>query len=667
VATATSGGRNSSSERAAWLERVLVTYGRGLLVPFIGAGMSVNVCRLWDGFIAELEQQAVVPSARAETDPAQRAARAVRKLRRGSGDGVADAVSAALLSNGPGRPPPQSEALASVFWPLVVTTNYDDLYLAAAHAAHLRLNERLSSEEKRNSPLLLLGRSREDSQRILTSLRQPDVPILWALQGFVGGQAQALQSEQHVGSTPGLYRENATIDDDLRHLRGLRKELVVGHAEYRRVAIASEPFRRAFAELYRSRSLLFLGAGLKDRYFLDLFNEIIELYGPSPHAHYGVLQKGASDVDFLQQYFGIWVCEIDNSDLPRLLTTLAGRISGSRPRQTIWQFGQTSAEDSDEAGKGASELRIVRGRLPAAAEGRCVVFSGGGRSGKFRLSQVSRGILQENNLPGDPSAFELVPGHGKRILPLWQHRDNDRFLAVSARLSPSTEDGRRLRPTIPAGRQPNGEPAIASARMERDIRLVSIAIREVMQVAQAREYDEVDAMLLAAGPLRTFPEAHALMQMVRGWSTWRNAGTGSMPSLSIHLVARGVLYDLDSGLLDVSRHLTPNVVEFWLEIEREKGEVERYLQVVDTGSAIQGIFTNFDIAGPNWALNLVPHPCLGWGRWNLADINKWEQQFGALSMETFGILPGSILSASWAEPIGGQVERGNVARYHFSG
>jgi hypothetical protein len=75
-------------------------------------------------------------------------------------------------------------------WPVVVSTNYDDLYVAAAHAAHLQRNPRLRAREDRHDvPLILLGRSATDCQRVLTSPRQPDLRILWAVQGYAGGQA----------------------------------------------------------------------------------------------------------------------------------------------------------------------------------------------------------------------------------------------------------------------------------------------------------------------------------------------------------------------------------------------------------------------------------------------------------------------------------------------
>src|SRR6266567_7230871 len=47
---------NQSGDAAldeSMLERMVAIYDRGLLVPFIGAGMSYPSCRLWDRFVGE--------------------------------------------------------------------------------------------------------------------------------------------------------------------------------------------------------------------------------------------------------------------------------------------------------------------------------------------------------------------------------------------------------------------------------------------------------------------------------------------------------------------------------------------------------------------------------------------------------------------------------------
>ena len=44
----------------------------------------------------------------------------------------------------------------------------------------------------------------------------------------------------------------------------------MGHDEYRRVTYRDIHFRRAFAEVFRHRSLLFLGSGIRETYLQEL-------------------------------------------------------------------------------------------------------------------------------------------------------------------------------------------------------------------------------------------------------------------------------------------------------------------------------------------------------------------------------------------------------------
>jgi hypothetical protein len=639
------------------LDRMIATYDRGHLVPFIGAGMSYSVsppgARLWASFVAELEKKAGRQKACNDLDLVHRAARAVQVLRFSLEKDFATEIRSAL-SKGPVSPPRQTKELARIFWPLVVTTNYDDLYIAAAHEVYLKSRSRLELSEMQEVPLLLLGRSAAHCRRVLTSLRQPDVPILWAVQGFVGGQANPLQHQLNLTPAPACYRDQVEAADNEyfeQRWKPRERELVVGHAEYRRVALASEPFRRAFAELYRSRSLLFLGSGLKDKYFLDLFSEIIELYGPSPQVHYALLKADEFDREFLRQYFGIWVWELeDYAELPDWLQKFRKGIRGTRERQIAWHLGQASIRSSHPSGEQAG-LRIVRRELPSEPlDGGCVVFSAGGAEW-FDLSHVGEEILQRKGLGYEESAFERLEALEVRKIPLWRHGDDKGFLAVKARIDPRSENGARIRPTDPRWKPigeeepPNWE-GRERARRWRDIRLVSLAVQELMQAVQVLGYRHVHCMLLAAGELRTFAPSHALLQMVRGWAKWRSGASGSLPGLSIHLTAPDVLYDLDAGRLELTRNLVPDVIQFWLEIWHDE-EVERYLLVERIDRPLQEVLADFDVTGDEWELELLPHPCLGWAHWDLGAVWAWKRHAGRnkLNLETFGVLPGSTLKA----------------------
>jgi hypothetical protein len=67
--------------------------------------------------------------------------------------------------------------------------------------------------------MIVCGRSRLDCQRVLSSLRRPDNPIMWAVQGFLGGQARFSTADE-VSLPPNLPL--------------LEQEVVIGHEEYRR-------------------------------------------------------------------------------------------------------------------------------------------------------------------------------------------------------------------------------------------------------------------------------------------------------------------------------------------------------------------------------------------------------------------------------------------------
>jgi hypothetical protein len=627
-------------------DRIVLAYDRGLLVPFTGAGMSADACPLWKEFIGRLEGFAGIAKPNTELDVVSRAARAVRKLRLGSKKGLGHYVTKAL-SEGVQIPPEQTTALAAIYWPLILTTNYDDLLVAAAHKVvrDRQARVRLTKEEKREPPFLLLGRSPQDCQRVLTSLSQPDIPILWALQGYVGGQAKSLDGACDGNGQSKVYRQEDVDEGYNTKSRELENELVVGHAEYRKVAMAAHHFRRSFAEVFRSRSFLFLGSGLKDKYFLDLFSEVIELYGPSPHPHYAVLEQGEADREFLRQYFGIWVEEIASyKDLPAWLHTLKEEIPARRPRRSDWRFVQGRGAAHGTPAKQA-DLQIVRGMiLEKPRSNEKIVFSAGGSSGQVKISHVGEGILEKHQL--DAERFTRLAQPKERRLPLWQHDSDERFWAINARIDPWTKMGAELRPTDPsvAPINPEHRAVTAGGRIRRDLRLISLATTELMQAAQEVKCRHIHSVVLAAGPQRTFPQSYSLQQMIRGWARWRSQARQTLPRLSIYVVAPEILYNLDTGRLDLASALRPDHVKFWLEIRQENQQVNRYVYEGRVDRPIRKVLKAFDITSSSWQLELIPKPCLGWANWSLRGIDAWEKLFKTtLTTGRFGVLSGSTL------------------------
>ena len=118
------------------LPHIATLYRRGLLVPFIGSGMGFPACTSWKEFLRRLADETV-----SALRPMPHELRATKYRN-------------ALLACDPAQtvaPPRKAKRLRQSYWPLVLTTNYDDLYWSAA------------SRRWRSSPIVL-GRNWGDYQ-----------------------------------------------------------------------------------------------------------------------------------------------------------------------------------------------------------------------------------------------------------------------------------------------------------------------------------------------------------------------------------------------------------------------------------------------------------------------------------------------------------------------
>jgi hypothetical protein len=126
---------------------------------------------------------------------ANRAARALERLQRSHGMSTADGVRSALLTAGPAAPPPNTMALASLDWPLVLTTNYDHLYVAAVHQLELNsphsAHRRMDPLERRTCPVRVVGRSAADCHRVLTGISHVGAPAAVGVAGPFPESARA--------------------------------------------------------------------------------------------------------------------------------------------------------------------------------------------------------------------------------------------------------------------------------------------------------------------------------------------------------------------------------------------------------------------------------------------------------------------------------------------
>ena len=356
----------------------------GRLVPFVGAGLSRPHCRSWPDFVgalygafgATMSASASGSDSEALYRSADRVASWLRLL---PAEERRTMLRKALHDPASPDLPSQALALASFAWPLVVTTNYDDVLPRSLRQRHP------------NKDLRVLGRSAPDCAQVVRSLDALDDPIVWYIQGHVGSGSAAAGAENQ-GPTP-----SPTLLD----------ELVVGHQQYQHAINSGQPFRRAFSEVFRRRSLVFVGSGLAESYFVNLIAESLLSLGPSSQPHFALFSDDdlhRVDVDFLAVRLGITPIRYGttHADLPSALKRLAhGRGSKTRPseppRMRRTSFAITRAGRGGDGGELGVELRF--GRVQPPGEGGCAVLSvGRDRDGsRFRpgIGQQAHSFLRD--------------------------------------------------------------------------------------------------------------------------------------------------------------------------------------------------------------------------------------------------------------------------------
>jgi hypothetical protein len=559
-------------------------------VPFIGAGMSMPNCRGWEPLILGLEAAgppgrthdragAVAVPANADTTtkaPAEelirRADAATRRLKSGQPGEFETALASALFDTKyASQVPSQTTALAATWWPLVLTTNYDNFYVEAMSA--------------RFDPggLRVVGRGPEDCQRVLTSLSTAGRAVLWALQGHLAAPCAP----------------RAGHEDDVR----LAKEIVLDYSEYRRVTHREPHFRRAFAEVFRQRSLFFLGAGIAEPYFQELFGEILEFYGPGTRTHYALMPKGQVDPPFMYSRFQIAVIEYEPSDnygeVPSRLSELAGELDRRSSVPTAWSWGSASIQ-RDQNGQGSilangQALEVRCGALPRArADGECLAVSAGGRPNQptFYLSG---------------SIYETVGGWGVPIEETPLPAQSESGIATT----PTLRDGKYI------GEYVDRHVYALRARNEKDekdlsqVRPASLALFDVVN----GRYSRIHMQLLASGgsgsdsatwSRRPFPARFTFTEIVRAWGEWKRRNPADRTCLTLHITDPEVCREIGSGRIDVSELLLAEDVRFWAEIVESDGSLERRLFHKRPTATLAELVDELGLSTDYWKFDVSP-------------------------------------------------------------
>jgi hypothetical protein len=569
-------------------------YDHCRLVPFIGSGMSRPACADWQGFVAALER-ATGSGAAAATPGAgagltERALVALQDLRR-MGLPLPEAVRDAVYLDSEAGVPESTAALARIHWPLVCSTNYDELYLRACAA---RLPARL--DRQRWPRIRVLGRCESDCRFLLQHLAFPAQTALWCIQGFLKPTTQdaldILDPETLVGQ--------------------LESELVIGHAEYRKATHQAPHFRRAFAELFRSRSLLFLGSGLTEAYFRFLFDEIVELGGPPARPHFAFIPEGVIDPDFMLREYHILCYPYPASRheaVTEQLNDLKECLDKNRVRVSGWSFGERSRRLGQQTPQGG--FHVMRAGLPtpeSLPDSEVVAISCG--RGGDRIPGIPLVSEIGKSLTGiDPDKYEWRAGC--KWVVLWP--SHPRVFGIVARST--TKHGAD----------------------ERTPQAILDAFVAFLEFAREQRYKAVHVQLLAAGEQRVFAPWVSIVQMARAYGDWSRAQPAQADHVSayVYVVDRSVLALMQGGFIDLAQPLQGGMFGINVDTYDSGGACSRHHELVSgddcVGSLIE-LRRHADRAHvyvlPKPRRDAVPVPC--------RNVIQW-------SFRNLGLVPGSTI------------------------
>ena len=536
------------------------SYEAGRLVPFIGAGMSRPKLASWERFVSNLEQilideglvtrpETAVPSQCPSSSAhlaikAQRIAATIRNSR--SPCEFWSVIAKALRGEDfeISGIPEQTQALAEIYWPLTVSTNYDHLFYCACRKIF----------EHRLAPVVL-GRSADDCKQIVSALVSPfDREIIWHIQGFLG--------EGCPQCHPGAIQDHSQLER-------LRGELIIGHPEYRKAANTAVHFRRCFAEVFRTRSLLFLGSNLSEEYFWNLFGETLELCGPSPVPHFALLKHDEQRIDarFLAEEMNVAVYEYkDHDELVPFLKELKERIEKPRVRASQWRIQLP----------GESTLEITPYCLlpmPDPNDTALALVVHAGPEGRFDVDrdlgdqeEILRLKFRDRKFGENEHVLSPEPG----------------LFAVRARTKPESKS-------------------------ERDS--VGSAVRELLGEIQGR-WNVLHLHMPSAGG--TVPPVYGFMEAVRAFGNW--ASKGKTPLRLIAHVGGQVFLNLTSRQIGLHELLTSELIRFWTVVTfGSHTEATRRVLYRGPETSLRDVLIEVlgdlnDNALEQWSISLCPSP-----------------------------------------------------------
>jgi hypothetical protein len=460
----------------------------------------------------------------------------------------------------------KNRELARLYWPLVLTTNYDDLYWSAAAG--------------RGRSTTILGRQLTDCHRVLRSLDESMPPILWTLQGFVGGQ----------------FTKADQIIHDPTHRHALVNELVVGHQQYQRAINADAHFRRAFAEVFRRRSLLFLGSGLAEDYFVNLFSEIIHHHGPGSHPHFAFIaeeEKERFDERFLQVRLGIVPVFYGRyDDLPAVLERFASEIMeegqrGPRVRLEGTRPTMVGFDLAPQHRKTAVHVTLRNDKLPFPRLRReCSVVSVGRWANEPMEGRFSTGYIRaaiDNRVVPERTAWTPETEEPAYV---FRYRGSNIFAVAARRRNMQTRH-----------------------HDSRDLAIIPEAVCTTLRHLDGLGFSRVLLGAVASGPEAPWPAIHPFAQTLRGIREFVFASeVRKIRHIELFVVDPSVWGAVITRKLPVSELLTSELVRHRVLMTDTEGSTEIFTVMFRETPSLETVLKYCHIDRARWNVKIVPEP-----------------------------------------------------------
>lgn len=436
----------------------------------------------------------------------------------------------------------------------------------------------------------------DDCRRVIRSLDAATRPILWALQGFLGGQAEA---------------PAALISSERRRVE-LAGQVVAGHQQYQNAINAQPQFRRAFAEVLHRRSLLFLGSGILEDYLVNLFGEIAHHYGPGPHPHFALFPKDKQDsldAAFLQTRLGIIPVFYEHPSgrhfeaLPGLLERFADVVSGmGHPRAgtappIAWMpdelgFSLTNGSRPPFGSGQRLTLRYAALPSPVRENRECVIVSvGRGADHRPLLGSQARALLAQTQKAGlhhDTGEQHWRPIDGT---PSFVFRFGEApIFGVAARIKNPPDDGSAEGP-----------------QDRRDLGLISDAVYEALRVASEAGFRRVHLGPVASGRYRLWHPIHPFVQTLLGVRRfYAEHPTTPIQDLGLYVMSPAVWSPILAGKLPVADILSSEVMKIWVDIRDPDGSSEIFAVIARGPTPVRDIKQSCGLAPERWGAEVLP-------------------------------------------------------------